>query len=172
MTMRLSFVRTAFLRFMNFVNCLNELCVISLFAVFVTLTVTQIVLRYVFSVSIDWADEVSRASFIWMVFIAASRLVQKEGAHITLELLKGKPGSVMEKLINTFVNLVIALFSALMVFYGERLMTLNAFTTAPATGFSMAIYQSIFLIFGVLSILSAVTAMLNPTHSLGEDNPI
>ncbi|HBU97441.1 TRAP transporter small permease [Thalassospira lucentensis] len=172
MTMRLSFVRSVFLRFMGFVNRSNELCVISLFTVFVTLTIAQIVLRYVFSASIDWADEVSRASFIWMVFIAASRLVQKEGAHITLELLRGKPESVTEKLINIFVNLVIALFSALMIFYGERLMTLNAFTTAPATGFSMAIYQSIFVIFGVLSILSAVTAMLHPTHSLGEDSPI
>ena len=55
-----------------------------------TLTVAvQVGLRYGLNESIDWADEVSRLSFVWAVFLAIP-LGIKRGAHVSVELLTGQ----------------------------------------------------------------------------------
>jgi len=43
---------------------------VALMAVMCTVVFAQVVLRYVFNSSIDWADEVSRLAFVWTVFLA------------------------------------------------------------------------------------------------------
>lgn len=58
-----------------------------LFAGLMVLVVSaQVVIRYVFNDSLDWADEVSRIAFVWTIFLAIP-LGIRDGTHVGIELL-------------------------------------------------------------------------------------
>ncbi|MFW5679589.1 MAG: TRAP transporter small permease [Pseudomonadota bacterium] len=46
----------------------------------------QVFYRYVLNDSIDWADEVSRLTFVWMIFLAVPHGI-KTGAHVGIDIL-------------------------------------------------------------------------------------
>ena len=46
----------------------------------------QVVMRYIFNGSFDWADEVSRIAFVWTIFLAIP-LGIRDGTHVGIELL-------------------------------------------------------------------------------------
>jgi TRAP-type C4-dicarboxylate transport system permease small subunit len=49
----------------------------------------QVVLRYGFNLSIDWADEISRLAFVWSIFLAIP-LGVRQGAHIGIDIVVQK----------------------------------------------------------------------------------
>ena len=60
--------------------------VIACAAVMITVVSAQVVMRYVFNGSFDWADEVSRLAFVWTIFLAIP-LGIRDGTHVGIELL-------------------------------------------------------------------------------------
>ena len=46
----------------------------------------QVLLRYGFNRSIDWADEISRLAFVWSIFLAIP-LGVRQGAHIGIDVV-------------------------------------------------------------------------------------
>jgi TRAP-type C4-dicarboxylate transport system permease small subunit len=59
---------------------------VGLISLMVLVVSAQVVLRYLFNNSLDWADEVARLCFVWSIFIAIP-LGLKSGAHIGIEML-------------------------------------------------------------------------------------
>lgn len=55
----------------------------------VSVVCAQVVLRYGFNGSLDWADEVSRLAFVWSIFLAVP-LGVRQGAHIGIDVLIGR----------------------------------------------------------------------------------
>jgi TRAP-type transport system small permease protein len=49
----------------------------------------QVLLRYGFNLSIDWADEISRLAFVWSIFLAIP-LGVRQGAHIGIDIVVNK----------------------------------------------------------------------------------
>ena len=46
----------------------------------------QVALRYLFNMSLDWADEVSRLAFVWMIFLGVP-LAARARSHVALTML-------------------------------------------------------------------------------------
>jgi TRAP-type C4-dicarboxylate transport system permease small subunit len=67
---------------------------VALMAVMIVVISTQVLLRYVFNSSIDWADELSRLTFVWSVFLAIP-LGIREGLHVGIELLTARLPSLV-----------------------------------------------------------------------------
>lgn len=63
-----------------------RILVISCAALMVVVVSAQVVMRYVFNGSFDWADEVSRLAFVWTIFLAIP-LGIRDGTHVGIELL-------------------------------------------------------------------------------------
>ncbi|WP_249695373.1 TRAP transporter small permease [Stappia sp. WLB 29] len=55
-------------------------------ATMVAVVSAQVVMRYVFNGSLDWADEVSRIAFVWTIFLAIP-LGIRDGTHVGITLL-------------------------------------------------------------------------------------
>lgn len=55
-------------------------------ALMVLVVSAQVVMRYGFNGSFDWADEVSRLAFVWTIFLAIP-LGITDGAHVGISLL-------------------------------------------------------------------------------------
>jgi len=65
------------------------LSLVGLVTVMVAVVAAQVLLRYVFNSSIDWADELSRLCFVWSIFLAIP-LGFKSGSHIGIQLLAAR----------------------------------------------------------------------------------
>ena len=63
-----------------------RILVIACAALMVVVVSAQVVMRYVFNGSFDWADEVSRLAFVWTIFLAIP-LGIRDGTHVGIELL-------------------------------------------------------------------------------------
>jgi TRAP-type C4-dicarboxylate transport system permease small subunit len=68
--------------------------IIALLSAMVAIVSAQVALRYGLNSSIGWADEVSRLTFVWTMFLAIP-LGIKAGAHIGIELITDRlpPGA-------------------------------------------------------------------------------
>lgn len=63
-----------------------RLAVILCTAAMVLVVAAQVVMRYAFNGSFDWAEEVSRIAFVWTIFLAIP-LGIRDGTHVGIELL-------------------------------------------------------------------------------------
>lgn len=80
---------------------------VGLIGVMVTVVSAQVLLRYLFNNSIDWADELSRLCFVWSIFLAIP-LGLKTGAHIGIQMVAARLPAV----IGTVVARVVAVMGA------------------------------------------------------------
>lgn len=60
--------------------------IIAAMAAMVVVVSLQVLLRYAFNTSLDWAEDVARLLFVWSIFLAVP-LGVKHGSHIAIELL-------------------------------------------------------------------------------------
>ena len=63
-----------------------RILVIAAAATMISVVSAQVVMRYAFNGSFDWADEVSRLAFVWTIFLAIP-LGIRDGTHVGIELL-------------------------------------------------------------------------------------
>ena len=85
--------------------------IVGLLSAMVALVSVQVLLRYVFSSSMGFADEVSRLTFVWSIFLAIP-LGIRLGVHIGMELLTARLPATAQ---NVLVRLMAAIAAAMMV---------------------------------------------------------
>jgi TRAP-type C4-dicarboxylate transport system permease small subunit len=76
----------------------EELFLVSTLFFSVALIFTQVVMRYVFSNSIYWSEELARYLFIWQAWIAAS-FATKYSKHINLDVVVGLCPQAVQKIL-------------------------------------------------------------------------
>ena len=104
---------------------------------FITLGVfIQVCLRYLFSLSFLWGEELSLFAFIWCVFLGSAIAVRRRH-HFAFDflagLLRGRAAGV-QRLI---VDLVVASFSVFMLVKGYEFSVLSIRRLSPALGFTL-----------------------------------
>ena len=77
---------------------LEEIFLVSTLAFNVGLIFSQVVMRYIFSNSIFWSEELARYLFIWQAWIAAS-FATKHSKHINLDIVLNLCPAVVQKLL-------------------------------------------------------------------------
>ena len=120
--------------------------IVALISAMVTVVAVQVFLRYVANSSLGWADELSRLTFVWSMFLAIP-LGIRAGVHIGMELLTARlPSRVQDVLgramaaIAAALMVLIAWQSAVVAFdqWDEKMASLEAsaawFIVAVAIG--------------------------------------
>lgn len=128
--------------------------VAAIFGLFVALTFLQVVLRYAFSNSLGWIDELCRYGFIWMVALAAA-IATRQGAHMSITLLEEILGARFRRPLRILGDLGLIVFAALLGIGGWQLMQLNWTSLSPAMQMPIAYVETILPIFGLLTALFA-----------------
>ncbi|RNF34346.1 TRAP transporter small permease [Paracoccus methylarcula] len=115
------------------VDAVARVVLLGCMTVMIVVVATQVLMRYAFNASIDWADEVSRLAFVWSIFIAIP-LGIREGAHVGIELLINKlPRKLARQVTRTmlalaFLLMCVVTYEAVVVAYetwSERLGAIN-----------------------------------------------
>ncbi len=93
----------------------------------------NVALRYVFSASTSWAEELIKYLMIWITFIGGSICV-RQGAHIRMDFLLGWLSQRGRSLADRVVFLLSAVFCGVLAFYGGQivLFTMKSGQVSPA----------------------------------------
>lgn len=96
-------------RALRWLDRVTEVTVVSCMAALVSIVTTQVILRYFFNSSLDWAWEASRLAFVASIFFAIP-LALREGAHVGIDILQQMlPKPVRYRLMAALNSVVIAL---------------------------------------------------------------
>ncbi|WNL17472.1 TRAP transporter small permease [Aliarcobacter cryaerophilus] len=87
----------------------------------VLLAFVNVVLRYVFDMSLPWAAELTNYLFIWSALFGAAYGF-KQGAHISITLLIEKFSPSVMKLFLLFANLLSIIYLLLISYFGYKLI--------------------------------------------------
>ena len=115
----------------------------------VGVTFIQVLFRYIFKLSLAWSEELARYLFLWLAALA-SAYAFKTRSHFALRFLVDRFGKRLQKMINTLVTLVVALFLMIFVWKAMEFTISMAKQVAPSTQMSMAVPYSSTVVGGIL----------------------
>jgi C4-dicarboxylate transporter DctQ subunit len=128
----------------------------------------QVFSRYVFKIPIAWAEEISRFTFVWAVYMGVS-MAARSNEHIRVVAhFKLLFSDNISKIIIILGDIITLIFSTILTIFGVKvLFSLIEFPfTAPVTGISMVwIYTIIPIAFLSLSIRTIQTLFLRESSN-------
>ncbi len=123
----------------------------------------QVVLRYLFSTSFLWGEELSLFAFIWCVYLGAA-ICSLRRTHFAFDLfagvLSGRPAALQRLL----VDLAVLLVTAVMLIEGWRFSQLSVQRMSPPLGITLLIPTVVIPISGALMVLAALRDVARDWH--------
>jgi TRAP-type C4-dicarboxylate transport system permease small subunit len=113
--------------------------IVALMTVMTSIISIQVGLRYIFNSSIDWADELARLSFVWVVFLAVPHGVKK-GIHVGLDVLPALMPVRLRSACAVFNRVAMAVFLATAGFQAAALTVRNWGNEMPTLGLSSGLF--------------------------------
>ncbi len=117
----------------------------------VSLVIVNVFLRYLFSYSITWAEEVSTICFVWSVFIGASA-VYKHKMDMGIDVLILRLPLSAQRYVRLLVRVILLLINGY-IFYMSIVFTSIAWAKPTAVlGVSSAVFNSALIVgFGMIT---------------------
>lgn len=131
-------------RFLNLYESILVVLTTSMLSIFTVVIAYQVFSRYVdFVPRFMWTEEISRFSFIWMLFLGAAVAVRK-GTHFLIDIIPKQTKEQYGNLLDVVVLLVICFVALSMVVGGVRFVEMGFKRISTTSGIQLAwIYLSI-----------------------------
>lgn len=97
----------------------NKAGVALMIATMFCLVFSQVLARYLFSVSFAWIDEVVGFMMIWLTYLGAG-LALREGRLVGFDLLQKKLPATLGKAMRYLIGVIIFLFMLALIYWGYR----------------------------------------------------
>lgn len=137
------------------VRSITNAVVVFLFAVVVFVVSAQVFSRYVLTISIRWADELSRFAFVWLIYIGGAVTI-RDGRNVCFDLLLDSRKGKTWKTMFTIVSAISLLFLALMTYFGVLVCKAELTEASPIMKWPMAIVTLAIPLGGLLMMLEQV----------------
>ena len=108
-------VARGYARLVDALDALARPLVVGCMAIMIAVVSVQVLLRYAFNSSVDWADEIARLAFIWAIFLAIPLGIRR-GAHVGIELFVSRMPPPLRRGLARLMALLAAILMAV-VFY-------------------------------------------------------
>lgn len=108
-------------KLINFYNQLEAHLLVCSLIFTVILVFFQVILRYVFSSSLSWSEELARYIFIWQIWLGTS-VAQRDNSHVRIEALGGSEESRRKTMLRIAADVIWLDFCLLLVKYGFELV--------------------------------------------------
>lgn len=105
----------------KFLDNFEEYFVVWTMAIMTVLVFCQVVMRYVFSNSLSWSEELARYIFMWLSWIGASYAV-KERSHFRVEMFANLLKGPLRKKFELVILVIWFVFALIMAWLGTKLM--------------------------------------------------
>ena len=136
-----------------------EMTIVTLFAGLTIAVFVQVVARYVFNQPPTWTEELARFCQVWIVLLASSICLRK-GSHLSVDYLGPALPRRVRRALALITGCLIAIYSAVLVIWGVRLLMIGLAQTSPAMQLNMGWVYLIFPVAGGLMLLESILATL------------
>ncbi len=137
--------------------------IVTLFAVLTIAVSAQVVARYVFNQPPAWTEELARFCQVWIILLASSICLRK-GSHLAVDYLGPALVPAARRVVAVITGCLIAIYSAVVVVSGVRLLLIGLVQTSPAMQLNMGLVYLVFPIAGGLMLLESILATLQSTR--------
>lgn len=146
---------------------LDGLVTLAMIAIAV-ICVSQIIARFIFKVSIVWANEASCYLFVYVVFMGAFILVRDKG-FICMDLIQSKIPQKGRFLYDLLLQILLVVYAAVFAIYGYQFAARNAIQVSSAMHLPMNLVYSIIPISGCLMIVFSLKNIVEHIRNHGAD---
>ena len=155
----------AYSKFLDVIEKIQKAILAVSVPVMVFIMMYQVILRYVFSNSNSWSEEVTRYLFIFNVMMAAAIAVRRN-SHLQIDILINCFSPKLKRIFTIGATLAGIVFLALLFQYSLQLCAQAAANISPGVGISMSIPYAAMPIGIVLMILTSVEVVLKNVEEL------
>jgi len=125
-------------RFERALLALNRAAIFLMMAVMATLVFINVIARYVFGVSIIWAEEVSQYLMIWIAYVGAG-LALREGRHVALEMLHEGLSAALSRKVRMVIGGLTLAFLGMVTVLGFQFVVFVWSQETPVLNISLGI---------------------------------
>ena len=155
----------AYSKFLNAVEKVEKVILAASIAAMVVLMLYQVILRYVFSASNSWSEEVTRYLFIFNVMMASAIAVRRN-SHLQIDILINCFSPRLKRIFTIGATLAGIVFLVLLFQYSLQLCAQAASNISPGVGISMSVPYAAMPIGIVLMILTSIEVILKNAEEL------
>jgi len=113
----------------SFVLHAEEICAGFLLVLMSLATFANVIARYFFNYPLEWAEEFSRYSFIWVVFLGAAAC-SKRKTHILIDAVTSHLPMRVQALCAVLVEAIVLVLMGAITYYGYLLCTMATQATS------------------------------------------
>lgn len=103
--------------FSRFLTRLTTMVITSMFGVLVLLIFTQVVLRYVFSSSLLWVEELGRFMFMWLIWLGVTIGIMKK-SHIGVDFFVNLLPAKCQRWVTVLSTVITGTFFLILSYWG------------------------------------------------------
>ena len=107
-------------RFFSILNHIEEVIIVSMFALMVIIIFVQVIMRKAGN-SLSWSEELGKFLFVWISWMGLS-LGQREGEHIKITMLTDRLPFRLAQIVNIISDIVVIIICAVIFYYGVELV--------------------------------------------------
>lgn len=150
-----------FFRFNRYVMLGGKILVGAIMTGATFLLFVNVILRYVFASGIVWAEEMTRYTLLWTVFVGAG-VIAREGAHVSMEAFFNLWPARLQRIGFLAINLFCIATIAVILFFGIGIvrMVIETGQTSEAAFVPMWLIYGAFPVGSVLMILGYIETAL------------
>ncbi|MCF0104509.1 MAG: TRAP transporter small permease [Eggerthellaceae bacterium] len=127
-----------------------------IFAFMFFLGIYQIITRYLLNAPSTWSEELLTYAFVWMVMFGSAFIFGKR-EHMRMSFIADKIKGTTRRLLESFIELLIDIFSVMVMIAGGTFITNLTFPQVTASlGITMAYIYVIIPISGVLILVYSI----------------
>ena len=145
-----------------------EVIIVALFAVLTSAVFVQVIARYVFNQPPAWTEELARFCQVWIILLSCSICLRK-GSHLAVDYLGPLLAPGIRKAVAVFTGCLVAIYSAVVVIWGVRLLMIGLVQTSPAMQLNMGLIYLVFPVAGGLMLLESILATV--ARARGSEGP-
>jgi TRAP-type C4-dicarboxylate transport system permease small subunit len=133
----------------------------ALFIALVSITVLQVILRYLFNSPLSFVDEFARFALAWVALLGGAWVIGQKGhlaMDIMLQRIKNQGNALVLKTVIACLSIT---FFAIIMVYGGTILAVNMrFQVSPALNLSMGVAYAVLPLSGLLSMFYLICDMI------------
>ena len=140
-------------RFFSILNHIEEVIIVSMFALMVIIIFVQVIMRKAGN-SLSWSEELGKFLFVWISWMGIS-LGQREGEHIKITMLTDRLPFRLAQIVNIISDIVVIIICAVIFYYGVELVVAQG--NVPYAGIKISTYLAVVLGCGLMILRTLVS---------------
>jgi len=158
-------------KFITTINSIEDICLVSMFSVMVSIIFFQVIMRYVFNNSLYWSEELGKFLFVWISWLGIS-IGQRRNEHIKITLFVDRLSYRGQKVMEVIADIILILICVITLYYAIMLVQTQA--KVPYAGIKISTswgYLSLVLGCGFISLRLIAGIVNNIKELLSNNNP-